>query len=60
MNSSDETVIRNLINDENEVMCRLDRDKYEKIKECQEVKHTDKRFKFIEGTNKEIPPQMES
>ena len=40
-------------------MCRLERGKYNKIKEDQEVKHTDKIVKFIEGVNKDISPQME-
>ena len=41
-------------------MCRLDRGKYEKIKEVQEVKNTENRVHFCEGMNKEIPHQMES
>ena len=53
MKSSDETVIRNLINYEREAMCRLDRGKYEKIKEVHEVKYTEKRVKLVEGMNKE-------
>ena len=37
----------------------LDRGKYEKIKEGQEVKHTEKIVKFFEEMNKEIPPPLE-
>ena len=35
MNSSENNVIRNLIHSEKEVMCQMDREKYEKIKEGQ-------------------------
>ena len=59
MNSLDKTVIRNLINSEKELMWRLGRGKYEKIKEVQEVKNTEKRFKLVEGINKDNPPQMD-
>ena len=52
LNSSDETVISNLINSEKEVMCQLDRGNYEKIKEGQEVKNNKKRGKLVESTNK--------
>ena len=41
-------------------MCWLERGKYEKIKEGQEVKYKKKIVRFIEGINKEIPPTMES
>ena len=59
MNSSDETIIKNLINSENKLMCQLDRCKSDKIKEVQEIKHTEKGFKYAEGMNKESPTQME-
>ena len=49
MNCSDETVIRNLIKYEKEVICRMDIGKYDKMKECQEARHMDTRVKFIEG-----------
>ena len=39
-------------------MCRPEIVKYEKIKEGKEVKHTNKRIKFVEGTDKDSPPQI--
>ena len=40
-------------------MCRLDRGKYDNIKEGQDVKQMIKRFKLVEGMNKESSTQME-
>ena len=59
-NSSDETDIKNLINSEKEVICWLEKGNYENIKKCQEVKHTDKIVKLVEGIIKDIAPQMKS
>ena len=41
-------------------MCQLDRGKSENIEEFQEVKHTNKRVKFIDRTNKERTPKLKS
>ena len=39
---------------------RLNRGKYDEIKEGQDFKYTEKRVKFYEQMNKDHPPQMES
>ena len=39
-------------------MCQLDRGKSENIKEFQGVKHTNRRVKFIDRTNKERTPKF--
>ena len=49
MNSSDDTVIRNLINSENAVMCQLYIGKYHNIKEFQVVKHMYKIINCFKG-----------
>ena len=51
--------VSKLINYEKQLMCRLDIDKYLKIKVVHEGKHTKKKVKFVEGINKESPPPLE-
>ena len=41
-------------------MCRLDRGEYEKIKEGQEIKQTERIVKFVEGRNTDSLTQMKS
>ena len=41
-------------------MRRLEKGKYYNVKKSQELKKTNKRVKFSEGINTEIPPPMES